>query len=584
MELIIENTELKRGPGIWRINNSLLNNTQFCEKMTDCIEKAKIKVNNSDLNKSEKWDVLKNECAKFAKQFSKQVAQNKRKLLINLYDLKTELINEEIIKTSGHQSTNVIAEVSQKITELENEKVKSAMFRSKCQWERMGERNSKYFFALEKRKFNNKTAFSMFVDGKLCKNQKRILAEQRAFYETLYTSDPNVHFDMVNRTNIKLTEIQKMELDKPLEIDELFEAATSMEKNKVCGCDGLSLEFYIRFWTIIKQPLFDMYCESHERGHFLYSTKKGIISLLPKKDCDPRFLKHLRPLAILNYDYKILAKALASRLKVFLPDLIGEQQTGFMAGRNIQTNIQQTIDIITHINKSRKKAVIISIDFEKCFDRIEHRSIYETMAYFNIGSSFIGWTKVFFTDFLLCTYNAGRASQFFVKGRGVNQGCPISPFCYNLCGELMAHLIKNDVRIKGISLSDNTKNAVEFVISQFADDTALFLSFNEECLNAAIDALSRIERITGLKISYDKTTVYSIGLLKNTDAKIYTRKELSWSDGDISMLGVDICNDVKQNNECFDKTIVKMESITNSWINRNLTLMGKVLVVNTLLY
>ena len=396
-------------------------------------------------------------------------------------------------------------------------------------------------------------------------------------------SDPNVHFDLVNKTEIRLNIDQKEFLDKDLELKEIFEAATEMEKNKVCGCDGLSLEFYIHFWHLLKNELWSMYLESKQRGSFVHSARKGIISLLPKKDKDPRILRNLRPLAILNYDYKILAKALANRLKMVLPFLIGEQQTGFMAGRQIQSNIKQTMDIVTHVSKNQKRAVIVSIDFEKCFDRIEHRSIYEAMRYFNIGEEFISWIHVFFTNALLCTFNAGRASDFFVKGRGVNQGCPISPFCYNLCGELLAHLIKNNPLIKGIRVNDNLKNEVEHVISQFADDTALFLTFSEECICAAIDTLSRIEHNTGLKVSYEKTTVYRIGSLKNSNAKIYTTKELNWSDDDIPMLGVVIQNRIQQSNESFHQTINKMESVANMWYNRSLTLLGKILLINTLM-
>ena len=191
-----------------------------------------------------------------------------------------------------------------------------------------------------------------------------------------------------------------------------------------------------------------------------WSTRKGVISLLPKKNKDPRVLKNLRLLTLLNIDYKILAKALATRLKKVLPHIIGEQQTGFMEGRSIQENIRTTMDIVTYINKTGKRACILTLDFEKCFDRIEHRSMYEAMRYFNFGENFIGWMWLFYTNFMVFTQNAGFVSQQFVKERGVNQGCNISPFVTNICTELMAHLIKNNPKITGICLNDNAKAEV----------------------------------------------------------------------------------------------------------------------------
>ena len=51
--------------------------------------------------------------------------------------------------------------------------------------------------------------FSILLNGQLCKEQTRILEEQRKFYEELYTSDPHVHFDLINDTDFKLCENDK---------------------------------------------------------------------------------------------------------------------------------------------------------------------------------------------------------------------------------------------------------------------------------------------------------------------------------------------------------------------------------------
>ena len=336
------------------------------------------------------------------------------------------------------------------------------------------------------------------------KNQTKILREQCHFYRELYTANESIEFNIQNSTGIGLNASQKEFLDSDLSLDELYNAAKDMKINKVCGCDGLPLEFYLKFWESLKDDLWAMYIHSFQEGHFGYSTRKGVISLLPKKGKDPRLIKNLHPLTLLNTDYKILAKALATRLKKVLPTIIGPYQTEFMSGRHIQNNIRKTMDIVHHIDKSGQKAVIMSIDFEKCFDRIEHKSIYGAMSYFNIGLKFISWTKLFFTEFLLFTCNAGQTSSPFIKGRGVNQGCPISPFCYNLYRELLAQRIINNPKIVGVRMSDAVKGEVEYNISQFADDTCLYLQFSKECIQEVINELMYIESNTGLKISYEK--------------------------------------------------------------------------------
>ena len=231
-----------------------------------------------------------------------------------------------------------------------------------------------------------------------------------------------------------------------------MKAIKEMKKGKVPGCDGLPVKFYIAFLDHLITPLMNLFEEIQCRGRMSESMLRGVMCLIPKKGKDSKFIKNLRPLRLLNMDYKILAKVLATRLKEVMPSFVGEYQTGFMARRHIQDNIRKTIDIIAHVYKSKQKALIVSIDFEKCFDRIEHLSIYKAFEYFNFGPKFIAWLRVFFTGLQICTQNAGCVSKFFVKGRGVNQGCPISPFCYNAIGELLAQEIKNNPFIRGIKV------------------------------------------------------------------------------------------------------------------------------------
>ena len=247
-----------------------------------------------------------------------------------------------------------------------------------------------------------------------------------------------------------------------------------------------------------------------------------------------------------------------------------------MAGRHIQNNIRKTMDIVHHVDKSGQKVVVMCIDFEKCFDQIEHKSIYGALKYFNVGERFIAWSKLFFMEFLLFTCNAGQTSLPFVKGRGVNQGCPISPFYYKICGELLAQRIINNSKIVGVCMSDHVKGKVEHVISQFMDDMCLYLKFSKECIQETINELMYVESNTGLKISYEKTTIYKIGSIKNSNAKIYTTKDVNWSDGDIETLGVIVNNSHVQESTDFDCTISKIDGIINLWYNRSLTLSGKI--------
>ena len=113
-----------------------------------------------------------------------------------------------------------------------------------------------------------------------------------------------------------------------------------MKKGKVCGSDGLSLEFYLHFWDRLSIPLFEMYQEALSQSQFGISTHSGLLPLIPKWGKDPRIIRNLRPLTLLNIDYKLIARTLILRLKKVLPKLISDTQTGFMENRHIQSSLR----------------------------------------------------------------------------------------------------------------------------------------------------------------------------------------------------------------------------------------------------
>ena len=142
----------------------------------------------------------------------------------------------------------------------------------------------------------------------------------------------------------------------------------------------------------------------------------------------------------------------------------------------------------------------------------------------------------------------------------------------------MSHLILGNDQISGISV-----NGVKQILSQFADDTAAFLKYDQMVIKAFVDTLSHVENQIGLKVSYEKTTIYRVGSLRRSNAKLFTQKDFKWSNDAIQLLGVKINGDGSICNENFDVIISKVKNICSQWMNRNLTLYGKVLVVNTLI-
>ena len=102
----------------------------------------------------------------------------------------------------------------------------------------------------------------------------------------------------------------------------------------------------------------------YQKGRLAITQRRGIISLIPKKDKALNELKNWRPITLLNCDYKIASKAIAS-------DLIEYDQTGFLKGRSIAENICLINNVISYTHSKGIPGLLLFVDFEKAFDTIE---------------------------------------------------------------------------------------------------------------------------------------------------------------------------------------------------------------------
>ena len=109
--------------------------------------------------------------------------------------------------------------------------------------------------------------------------------------------------------------------------DELSKALFQMANNKSPGFDGLTSECFKVFWTHISDTFYLAILHCIKYGRLTKSMRQGLLSLIPKKERDPIWLKNWRPLTLMNVDHKIYAKAITNRMKSGMTYLIGEQQT-----------------------------------------------------------------------------------------------------------------------------------------------------------------------------------------------------------------------------------------------------------------
>ena len=248
----------------------------------------------------------------------------------------------------------------------------------------------------------------------------------------------------------KHTDEEKDSMDRDFTFEEFAESLKQMENGRSPSCDGLLVDFYKIFFGKISRILWEFILYSHELGYLHPSARKGIISVIPKKTRNPLLIRNWRPLTLLNVDHKIVSKMIANRLKEHIHNVIGPQQTGYMPGKYIGANIRKIIDILSFLEDEHIQAVLIQIDFEKCFDSIEHEPMYAALKFFNVGDGLISWIKIIYCEFTLCVTNNGYASRYLAQERGLHQGPGLSGIAFLYCAELMTAHIKANNKIRGV--------------------------------------------------------------------------------------------------------------------------------------
>lgn len=268
----------------------------------------------------------------------------------------------------------------------------------------------------------------------------------------------------------------------------------------------------------------------------------------------------------MNNDYKILALIFANRIKTVIDPLIDEAQSGFLKKRHISNNIRLVLDLLDYSYLSTDDGFVLFLDFYKAFDTIEHNFIFKSLEKFGFGNFFCKAIQTMYKNANSSVkLKDGSSSRFYLK-RGIRQGCPISPYLFLLCTQIMNVYVRTS-QIKGISIAGRN-----IIISQLADDTALFLKDHHQ-VQIALNVVEVFSKASGLCLNLRKCELLPIN---NCNLQLVANIPIKQS---VTYLGIVISKD--QSSRCninFDPILKKTKAKLNHWLLRDLSLKGRVLL------
>ncbi|XP_019183755.1 PREDICTED: uncharacterized protein LOC109178674 [Ipomoea nil] len=379
--------------------------------------------------------------------------------------------------------------------------------RSKQLWLKQGDSNTKFFHRTATARRRNNTLVRIKDHSGDWVERLGMQAEIIRYFKDIFGAN-TCTTSIFDRVRARMTAEMNVSMSLPFTIADVKTAVFDMAPDKSPGPDGMSPAFFQHFWPTIGHDLTLFLIQCVEQKQFPPGLNDSHIVLIPKKP-EPGKVSDLRPIALCNVVYKILAKMLANRMKVALDHVVSQTQSAFVPDRLLTDNIILAGEV-GHFLRTKTGGLqgwaALKLDMAKAYDRMQWAFLEGMVRVLGFDNGWVDLLMLCVTTVEYTILVNGETAGLVKPTRGIRQGDPLSPYLFIICAEGLSVLLQQaEARgdIHGVRVARGAPTITHLF---FADDSLLFFRANEHEAKTIKDCLDVYSSASGQLINYDKSS------------------------------------------------------------------------------
>ena len=289
---------------------------------------------------------------------------------------------------------------------------------------------------------------------------------------------------------------------------EIKDVVFSLNGDGAPGPDGFGGHFYQTFWDIVGVNVVNSVQEYFLDGRLPSNINSNMIVLIPKIP-GSKSMGDYRPIALANFQFKIVTKIVADRLASITSRIISIEQQGFIWDRNISDCVILASEAINSLDKKQYGGnIALKVDISKAFDTLDWNFLVMVLSNFGFSPIFINWIVEILKSVRLSVLVNGKAISFFNCSRGVRQGDPFSPLLFCLAEEVLSRPLF-DSSARGRLIPMSYYRGISFPTHVlYADDIMIFCTGLKSNIRELLSIFHKYSEVSGQTVNNEKSRFF----------------------------------------------------------------------------